>query len=420
LRDVLSVIKLEIRLSELPKAIAEFKRSRKEALERLSQDIRDAVGESFNQILNTEIDIFLGSESQKDNKRNGYHPVRDYTIKGLGTIRIRRPKDRMGRFNSVVIPAKERVDPRIKVDMAMLQLAGLSSRTLAMISRRLLGIEYRKDAANECLGLVSEEAQAWLSRPIQGNYFALYVDGTNFKVQRRGSTQKEPSLVVLGIDESYHRSILAIEPGHKDNVESWRAVFSSLKERGLDTASVRLGVMDGLPGLEALFKDCFPNARTQRCWVHSLGNALAKTPARMRQGFKLGAHRIMYANSEDAARLAFKELKELMGTDAQRAIRCLEKDLDSLLSFFHFDRSLWVALRTTNAIETINRQFKRKTRGMDTLGEQTLESILAFTALKIELGWGLHRVDSKIFTRHLRKEELNTLEEAATQMNLPH
>jgi putative transposase len=155
---------------------------------------------------------------------------------------------------------------------------------------------------------------------------------------------------VLGIDDTNHRSILAIEPGTKDNVECWKSVFSTLKSRGLVSSKVRLGVMDGLPGLENLFKHEFPSSVTQRCWFHSLGNAVAKSPARLREGFKLQAHKIMYAQSENEARVAFEALRDVMGDDATRAVKCLEKDLDSLLTFFKFDRSLWVALRTTNAI----------------------------------------------------------------------
>ena len=81
---------------------------------------------------------------------------------------------------------------------------------------------------------------------------------------------------------------------------------------------------------------------------------------------------------------------------------------------------MWVALRTTNGIETINRQFKRRTRGMDTIGESTLESVLAFTALKIEFGWGLHRIDSKLYTRHLEKEEKNVIEKTIEEVGLPN
>lgn len=408
----MSIIKVEIRLQEIPKALRLFKESRKKALDLFADEIRSAVSHGFNQLLNAEIDVFLGSPGQADNKRNGYHPERDYVLKGVGAIRVRLPKDRLGKYNSSVIPSKERIDPRIKAEMALLQLAGLSSRTLAMVSKRLLGVSVGKDSANDTLGLVAEDAKRWLERPIDGKYWALYIDGTNFKVQRRGSTLREPSLVVLGVDDSNYRSILAIEPGSKDNAECWRAVFSSLKERGLNTAHVRLGVMDGLAGLENLFGDEFPNAVTQRCWVHALGNALAKAPSRLRESFKVSAHNIMYARSENDARVAFSVLKTLMGNDAQRAVKCLEKDLDSLLAFFKFDHSCWVALRTTNAIETINRQFKRRTKGMDTVGETTLESVLAFVALKIEFGWAKHKINSKIYNRHRIKEDENDVIES--------
>ena len=418
MRLQVSVIKVEIRLSEIPKAIEAFKKSRKKALDLFSEEIRNAVSKGFDQLLNTEIELFLGDPEQVDNKRNGYQPEREYALKGVGAIRVRVPKDRLGRFQSTIIPPSERVDPRLKAEMAILQLAGLSSRTLSMISKRLLGVEVGKDTVNGSLALLEDEARNWLDRPLNQPYWALYVDGTHFKVQRRGSTAREPALVVLGIDSSNHRSILAIEPGTKENVESWKAAFSSLKARGLNASKVRLGVMDGLPGLEKLFKSEFPNAVTQRCWFHALGNALAKAPARFREAFKAQAHKVMYASSENDARVAFTTLQELMAGEADRAISCLEKDLDSLLTFFKFDRSLWVALRTTNAIETINRQFKRRTKGMDTMGESTLESVLAFTALKIELGWGLHRIDSKLYTRHLEREEKNTIENAIEQIGL--
>lgn len=414
----MSVIKVERRLREIPAAIETFKNNRKKALDLFSEEIRKAVSSGFNQLLNTEIDLFLGNDAESANKRNGYQPEREYVLKGVGALRVRIPKDRLGRFESSIIPPKERVDPRIKAEMAILQLAGLSSRTLSMISKRLLGVEAGKDSVNASLALIEDEAKKWLDRPIERAYWALYVDGTNFKVQRRGSTAREPALVVLGIDETNHRSILAIEPGTKDSVDCWRAVFSSLKRRGLIASKVRLGVMDGLPGLENLFKQEFSNAVTQRCWFHALGNAIAKSPARLRDAFKIQAHKIMYAQSENDARIAFQTLREVMLDDAERAVRCLEKDLDSLLTFFKFDRSLWVALRTTNAIETINRQFKRRTRGMDTMGESTLESVLAFTALKIEFGWGLHRIDSKLYTRHLEKEEKNVIEKTIEEVGL--
>lgn len=420
----MSIIKLEIRLAEVQKVISAFKENRKKMLEEFSREFRRVASQAFNEIMQAEIDIFLGGSEQSDNKKNGFYPEREYTIKGIGSIKIRAPRDRKNRFQSDVIPQHERVDPRLKSDVAVMHLAGLSTRTLAMISQRLLGIKMSKDTISTSLDLVENEARNWLTRPIMKNYKILYVDGTNFKIQRRGSTEREPSLIVLGVDEENFRSILAIEPGTKDNVDSWRAAFHSLKLRGLNAQSVRLGVMDGLPGLENLFKKEFPNSLTQRCWVHALRNALAKTPARLRDEFGKVAKEIMYAQSEDEAMQAFSKLKSLMKRDAQRAVYCLEKDLSSLLTYFKFDQSLWVSLRTTNAIETINRQFKRRTQNMDTLGEKTLEIVLAFTALKIEVGWRQHRIDSGVFSKGIKKIQnkapLNAIEIVAEEIGLPN
>lgn len=412
----MSLIKLEIKLKEIHNAVAAFKKNRKKALESLSEELRKAVSFSVNELLQAEIDLYLGSPDQESNKRNGYKPERSYTLRGIGGIKVRLPRDREGSFESDIIPSNERVDPRIKADMAILHLCGLSTRTLSMISKRLLGIEYSKDSVSSTLELVTEEARSWLTRPIKQKYWALYVDGTNFKVQRRGSVEREPSLVVLGVDNSNYRSVLAIEPGTKDNVDCWRGVFASLKERGLDSSAVRLGVMDGLPGLENCFKDEFTNSKTQRCWVHAKGNALRKSPARLRTAYSMLLDKVMYAKSEDDARRAFDRVKELMGKDAVRAVHCIEKDLDSLLSFYSFDKNLWTALRTTNSIENINRQFKRRTKGMDTLGEQTLETVLAFVAMKIELNWKLHQIDSAVFNK--AKKEGNSVELVAEEMGL--
>jgi putative transposase len=293
----------------------------------------------------------------------------------------------------------------LKEDLAVLHLAGLSTRTLSLMSKRLLGIDISKDMVAPSLDLIADKAISWLTRPITDSYWALYVDGTNFNIQRRGTTEKEPSLVVLGIDEGGFRSILAIEPGSKENTESWRAVFASLKQRGLDATKVQIGVMDGLPGLEKTFLEAFPKAVTGRCWVHALKNAMAKTPARLRDAFKLLASKVMYSPSENDARKAFSILKESMNRDAQRAVQCLEKDLDSLLVHYKFENSYWRTLKTTNPIERVNRELKRRTKSMGTVGESTLEAVVAFTALRLEANWKTGKVNDKRFDnlKHMKK-----------------
>lgn len=382
----MGIIKIEVNLPEAVQAIEEFRKNRIQAFESITTEIRTAVGTTINKLLHTEMTLFLGKPEQSGNKRNGYKE-RDYALKGVGCIRIKMPQDRKSEFESAIVPANERIDPRLKEDMAVLHLAGLSTRTMAMVSKRVLGVEVSTDTVSSSLGAIEDKALQFLTRPLEKRYWALYVDGTNFRIQRRGSTAKEPSLVVLGVDDSNRMSILAVEPGTKDNADAWEAVFAELIRRGLDASAVRIGIMDGLPGLERLFRDIFPNSVTARCWVHALKNSVAKTPARLRGMFKKLAHRVMYAQSENAARQAFQELKAAMGGDAERAVNCLEKDLDSLLMHYRFEKSLWRALKTTNPIERVNREFKRRTKSMDTLGEKTLQVLVAFTAIRLEYGW---------------------------------
>ena len=409
----MGIIKVEIKIPELVKALESFKENRLAALETLSGEIQSSMSEFFNSLLKTEMDLFLGRPEQASNKRNGFKE-REYALKGVGCLRIRLPLDRQRKFKSVVIPPREQIDPRIKEDMAVLHLAGLSNRTLAMVSKRMLGVEVSTDTITKSLDVIEDKALAWLERPLEKKYWALFVDGTNFRIQRRGSTEKEPTLVVLGIDRDNHMSLLTLQPGNKDDAESWRQIFKDLIARGLDPHAVQIGVMDGLPGLEKTFKECFAKAVTARCWVHSMRNALAKVPQRLQVAFKELSDKIMYANSEADARQAFSDLKKAMATDAERALRVIERDLESLLAHYKFEKRFWRTLRTTNPIERVNKELKRRTKSMETLGEKTLQVLLAFTAMRLEYHWQRFSVDMP----HLEKlgKKRNRIEGTVVQL----
>ena len=387
------MVKVELSVPELRQALESFTQNRLKAMDSLIQDVRGSVSTVLNQVLNAEMTVFLGQPEQAGNKRNGYSE-RDYVVKGLGVIRIRVPVDRRRQFESQIVPKHERVDPRLVEDMAALHLAGLSTRTMSLMSERLLGVKISHEKVSSSLPMLGQEALQWLKRPLNRKYWALIIDGTYFNVRRLGSVEKEAALIVLGIDKDNRRSVLAIEPGTRDNAESWRAVFRELKERGLSTEGVEIGVMDGLPGLERVFSEEFPSAVTARCWFHAMQNALAKTPKRLTDAFHVLAKRVMNAESYDDARAEFAALKAQLETECPRAVACLEKDLSSLLSHYKFPAKLWRALRTTNAVERIHKEFKRRAKAMEAMGENTLMTVVAFTAMKLELGWQQRSVDT--------------------------
>ena len=387
------MVKVELSVPELRQALESFTQNRLKAMDSLVQDVRGSVSTVLNQVLNAEMTVFLGQPDQSGNKRNGYSE-RDYVVKGLGVIRIRVPVDRRRQFESQIVPKHERIDPRLVEDMAALHLAGLSTRTMSLMSERLLGVKISHEKVSSSLPTLGQEALQWLKRPLNRKYWALIIDGTYFNVRRLGSVEKEAALIVLGIDKDNRRSVLAIEPGTRDNAESWRAVFRELKERGLSAEGVEIGVMDGLPGLERVFSEEFPSAVTARCWFHAMQNALAKTPKRLTDAFHVLAKRVMNAEGYDDARAQFAALKAQLEAECPRAVACPEKDLSSLLSHYKFPAKLWRALRTTNAVELIHKEFKRRAKAMEAMGENTLMTVVAFTAMKLEFGWQQRSVDT--------------------------
>jgi hypothetical protein len=115
-------LKFQFSVTDAVKAIAKFNENRMKAFDQLSDELRLTFEESLNQLLNLEMSLFLGEPDQADNKKNG-HKVRDNTLKNIGTVRINLPQDRKSRFEISFIKKSERVDPRIRGDIAILHLA---------------------------------------------------------------------------------------------------------------------------------------------------------------------------------------------------------------------------------------------------------------------------------------------------------
>jgi len=297
-----------------------------------------------------------------------------------------------------VVPAGRHYDEATERDLALLHLAGLSTRMLARLSAQILGVQVSHTEVSRSLKTLVPAAKRFLDRPLSGRRFKyLYVDGTFFRV-RRTTVDAEPTLVVLGVDEDDRRSILAMIQGDKDAVDAWRMVFAQLKERGLDASAVQLGLMDGLPGLATAFRESFLNAKVARCWVHKARNVMPRVPRRYQTAFLVSWNEVAYAADIDSARAAFATLKTQWSSSCGDAVECMEKDLDALIVHYTFPKEHWDALRTTNPIERINKEFKRRSKAMETIGPDGLKVLLAFTALRLEFGWATTPISSKKLT----------------------
>jgi putative transposase len=388
-----SLMKVVVRVRDAVELARRFESSPREAMREVVEHVRDGVRQTLEEVMDAEIGLFLGQSAEQSNKRNGY-VTRTFAIKGLGAIQLRVPRDRAGRFDSNVVPSGRQYDEAVEHDLALLHLAGLSTRMLAHLSEQIVGVKVSHMEASRSLKTLLPAAKSFLERPLAGRrYKYLYVDGTFFHV-RRTTVEREPTLVVLGVDESDRRSILAMIQGDKDAVDAWRMVFARLKERGLDPSAVELGIMDGLNGLQAAFGESFRNARTARCWVHKARNVLPRVPRRYQSAFMTSWNAVAYANDGASARAAFDALKARWSSTCVDAVDSMERDIDALLVHYDFPVPHWDALRTTNPIERVNKEFKRRSKAMETVGPDGLKILLAFTALRLEFGWATSPISS--------------------------
>jgi putative transposase len=380
------LMKIVVKVQDVVALARHFERAPREAMREVVAHVQQGAREALEQVMHAEIEMFLGQEAERDNKRNGY-VTRDFALKGLGTVRVRVPRDRAGRFETKVVPARRRYDEDTEKDLALLHLSGLSTRTLAHVSQHVLGLNVSRSEVSSALKTIVPAAKQFLVRPLgERRWKYLYIDGTNFHV-RRTTVDREPTLVVVGVDETDHKSVLAMVQGDKDSRPAWEMVFAELKERGLDPTAVQLGIMDGLPGLADAFCEAFSRARVARCWVHKARNVLPRVARRYQAAFQVSWDAMQYAEHGAAAREAFAALKARWNASCADAVACLERDLELLLVHYEFPRAHWDALRTTNPIERVNKEFKRRAKAMDSVGPDGLQALLAFTALRLEFGW---------------------------------
>jgi putative transposase len=386
-------MKVEISVPEIVSIFKEIQEQPENIFKMIRVEIRENVGQYLSKLMDMERTQFLGRERYEHgqgevNHRNGSYP-RNFTLKGIGEVQVEVPRDRKGEFETQVIPRSKRYEDELRQDLSLMFLTGMSTRTLSMMSERLIG---RKISASEVSNANKEligAVEKWRTRDLSGEPIKyVFLDGVNFDMRIDGSIEKVPVLVAIGVTETGHKRVLGFQAGDKESALTWREFFKDLKKRGLKGSNMVLGVMDGLPGLEKVFREEFPKAKVQRCQVHVASNVLAKVPRKLKKAVADDMRSIFYASSKKKAMEFFDIFKERWQRDLPSAVKCLENSLEACLTFFICPDEEWISLRTTNIIERLNKEFKRRTKPMEILaGENACYTLLAFICLKMELHW---------------------------------
>jgi len=200
-------MKMEITVTEAMELINEIRKQPNDLFEMIRADVKESVGLYMTELMDAELTDFLGRKryerkAGKSNHRNGsYH--RNYTLKGVGNVAVRIPRDRNGDFETRVIPRSKQYEDALREDLCVMFLSGVSTRTLSLISEKLIGRKICATEVSNASKQLAEAVEAWRQRDLSVEPIKyLYIDGTLFSMRIAGSIEKVPVLVVIGITET--------------------------------------------------------------------------------------------------------------------------------------------------------------------------------------------------------------------------
>ena len=386
-------MRLNISVPEVITIFNEIQKQPEKLFTMIRAEIRNSVGKYLTELMNTEMTHFLGRAPYERidgeiNHRNGSYG-RKFTLKDIGQVEVNVPRDRKGEYKTRIIPRSIQYEDELRQDLSLMFLTGISTRTLGMISKRLIGRKISAGEISNANKSLIDAVEKWRNRDLSEEsikYF--FVDGVCFHMRIGGSIETVPVLAAIGVKDTGHRLVLGLQSGDKESASNWREFFKDLKKRNLEGHKIELGIMDGLPGLEKVFKEEFPKAKVQRCQVHVARNVLAKVPKKLKKTVADDVRSIFYASSKIKAMEFFSQFKQRWEKDLPSAVKSLERSIESCLTFFNFPEEEWISLRTTNIIERLNKEFKRRTRPMEIVaGEHACYTLLAFICIKMEMHW---------------------------------
>nr|CRH06550.1 Transposase [Candidatus Magnetococcus massalia] len=297
-------------------------------------------------------------------KRNGH---RDRQLIGsFGPVTVSLPRARVvdekgheREWRSETIPAYKRVTKQAEAIIAGAYLGGTNTRRVRRALASLFGGKISKDTVSRAWRKVQSDWEGWNQRDLSDeDIIRLILDGTVVKVRLGKKATIISLLVVLGVRRDGQKILLSIKNMGGESEEAWRSVLEDLVSRGM--RAPELVSVDGGKGLETALERIWNGIDIQRCTVHKERNLLAHAPKRLHEEIKEDFNEMMYAETADEV---LKKRKLFL---AKRKLQCrgvadsLEKAGDRLFTFLRYPQVQWKSLRTTNAIERLHEEFKRR------------------------------------------------------------
>ena len=339
----------------------------KEYLEQLTEQGLDSLPEMIrvmvNEAMRIERENYLGAKpyersEDRQGHANGYKPKTVKTRVGELTFDI--PQVREGGFYPRSLEKGMRSERALLLTLAEVYVQGVSTRKVAAITERLCGTQISASQVSRAAQHLDEELEAWRNRPL-GEVLYLYLDARYEKVRQAGSVQDAAILMACGVKRDGRRSVLGISVSVSEAEAHWRAFLEGLVKRGL--WGVQLIVSDDHAGLKAARQAVFGGIPWQRCQFHLQQNAQSYV-TRLDQRKPVAQRIRAIFNAPDAteAERLLRQAIEGWRSEAPKLAQWAEENLPEGFAVFNWPIAQRVRLRTTNGLERINREIKRRTR----------------------------------------------------------
>ncbi len=337
----------------------------------LQAKLRDGVRRAIETVLDEELLAALGADDHvRTPTRRGYrHGTVERTVttrEGTRAItvprgRMRRPDGTVAEFQSTVVPRYARRTREVDDALLGCYFGGVNSRRIRAALKPLFGdAHFSKSAVSRVVARVKAHFTAWQERPLTDERYAmLFLDGFHLRVRMAGRVISVPVLAALGVTETGQKQLVALQLAAAEATASWSGLLGDLQRRGLPAPL--LVITDGHAGLKKAL-EAWPTVRVQRCTTHKARNLVDACPVHARKEVLRDYHRLIFAADGLAARAAYDAFLKKWTTLCPPVARSLEEAGLDVLTFYGFPKAMWKSLRTTNALENLNREFRRRTK----------------------------------------------------------
>jgi putative transposase len=295
--------------------------------------------------------------------RNGYYHRNLVTSLGL-IPRLRVPRTRKQGVKTKVFRRYQRRWKEVDEWIRGVFIAGISTREMSWVLKDLLKARISASAVSAITKQLDHQVRLFHRRLLKDEYVYLFFDGVVKTVVSCGTAVKKVVLVAYGIKRDGQREVIDYRIAGSESEAEWTRLLNDLYQRGLHGEQLRLIITDGGRGLLAALDMLYPHVPRQRCWVHKLRNLTATLPDRYHKDCMREVKLIYLASSYRVAVRRYKAWCQKWRKKVPKAVTCLEQDIEDMLRFFTHERKLWVKLRTTNVIERLFKELRKRTRPM--------------------------------------------------------